>query len=233
MNHPGVKRLHIDEESFAILTPQGSRSLHNDVKDLINRLGVASSRAQGLKHIITQFQSFASGDNKIYLLIDEENSQALGFIKVGFRNLFLWDRLGVQHEKKLLCLLDFFTHPDCQRKGYGRKMIDKMLADQHLEMKQIPIDRPSALCLSFMKKHFGLSEYMPQSNQFVVFDQFWESHEYFNKNNEDKFAYKPPKPLLTPSRPKAQPQIFAPTFNKVTRTPKRSGLNPITWAPYD
>lgn len=231
MEERAVKKLHPDSDHFVILHAREARSLPEDVKAIINKMGIASSKAQGLNHIITSFSSFISGDNTIYMLLDDENKMVLGFIKVGYRNLFLWDRNGSQHEMKILCLLDFFTYPACQRKGYGKMMIDKMLADQNKQMRQIPIDKPSPLCLSFMKKHFGLSEYLPQSNNYVVFDQFWESPKLNGKNNEGNVM---PKPLLTPNN-KPKPKIMAPLINPIHRSPapRRQQLNPITWLPYD
>lgn len=35
-------------------------------------------------------------------------------------------------------------------------------------------DRPSPKLLSFLSKHFGLKEYFPQANKFVVYDQYFE-----------------------------------------------------------
>ena len=65
MKHLGVRRLRPDSDGLAILTPQSCRTINEDVKNLINQLGMASSKAQGLSHIITTFNSFMGGDNKI------------------------------------------------------------------------------------------------------------------------------------------------------------------------
>ena len=236
MEHPGIRRLHPDEDHFCVISGSEFKSMHDDVKQLIGKIGAASSRAQGLGHVITTIASFSGSDNTIYLLLNEENKAAVGFVKVGRKQLFLWDRNGQQHEMRILCLLDFFTCPDCQRRGYGKKMIDKMLSDQNLEMKQVPIDRPSALCLSFMNKQFGLSEYLPQSNNFVVFDEFWETRK---RARSELPPINKPKPLIGLGVPAAhRAKLIAPT--PVQRVPGlgrvanrgRSHLNPITWAPY-
>ena len=180
MEHPGTRYLHPDDENFAVLTPRMVQNAPHEVVSLINMIGSASSQAQNLSHTITTFNSFASGDNTMYILFDDSHTRVLGFVKIGPRHLFLWDHFGVQHEMQPICLLDFFTYPECQRRGYGKKMIDEMLKDNRMEMSQIPIDRPSSLCLSFMAKHFGLVDYVPQSNNFVVFDQFWNNNDDFN-----------------------------------------------------
>lgn len=237
MIHKGVKLLSPDEDNIATLTPQISNNANPDIISLINEIGTSSSKAQGLAHIITTYSSFISNDNKLYILVDDDRTKVLGFVKIGPRHLFLWDRYGVQHEMQPICLLDFFTYPSEQRKGYGRKMIDRVLKDYKLEMKQIPIDRPSSLCLSFMKKHFGLSEYIPQNNKFVVFDQFWAGpfppdynppSDFLQKNQQQRQQQQP----MTPPRPNINRETVE--VPKYAKTPgKRSGLNPITWLPYD
>ena len=234
MEHPGTRYLHPDDENFAVLTPRMVQNAPHEVVSLINMIGSASSQAQNLSHTITTFNSFASGDNTMYILFDDTHTRVLGFVKIGPRHLFLWDHFGVQHEMQPICLLDFFTFQTEQRKGYGRKMIDRVLRDLNLQMQQIPIDRPSALCLSFMKKHFGLSEYVPQNNKYVVFDQFWRSEFQNEHRNRD---YNPNiQQFNTPTRPMMQSQARAERVDipKQAQTPgRRQGLNPITWLPYD
>jgi alpha-tubulin N-acetyltransferase 1 len=216
MDHPGVRRLHPDASHFVILTGTEARLVHDDVRALINAIGRASSTAQGLRQVITTYSAFSGSDNTMYILLDDSNRKIVGFTKVGSRRLFLWDPTGEQHEANVLCLLDFFTFPECQRRGNGKRMIDRMLAHQRVEMRQVPIDRPSALCLSFMKKQFGLSDFFPQSNKFVVFDEFWE--------DQPK-----PKGLLAPA--KRRPRLVQPAPS--TRMPQRrpQQFNPITWDP--
>lgn len=208
--------MHPDSSHFVILSGQGVRSVHDDVKSLINAIGAASSSAQKLPRVITAFLTFSGTDNAMYILLDDTNQKVVGFTKVGRRHLFLWDHTGVQHEMNPLCLLDFFTFPECQRRGNGKKMINRMLQDQNLEMRQIPIDRPSSLCLSFMKKQFGLSEFYLQANKFVVFDEFWDDQ---------------PKPrsLLALERPK--PKLVKPISTTKGPQKRKQQFNPITWAP--
>ena len=58
-------------------------------------------------------------------------------------------------------------------------MFDCVLTDQKIEPKDLAYDRPSHKFLSFLKKHFGLWDYFPQNNNFVVFNEF-----FGNSNNE-------------------------------------------------
>lgn len=228
MQHPGARRLQCGEDHIAVLTPQNSRHIHEDVRSLVGQLGIASSKAQGLATIITTWSSFTTGDNKIFLLTDDEKQCAVGFVKIGRRRLFLWDPTGSQREYNLICLLDFFVSPNSQRRGYGRVLIDRMLAEEGLEMKQLPIDKPSPMCYSFMRKHFGLENLVPQPNKFAVFREFFESD----------------LPLLESASPMRTPRgisnlgriVPAAVIRKpLVRTgmqPRRAGINPITWMPY-
>ena len=41
----------------------------------------------------------------------------IGFIKVGYKHLFIYDEIGTPMEINPLCVLDFYTYETCQRKG--------------------------------------------------------------------------------------------------------------------
>ena len=55
------------------------------------------------------------------------SSKVLGFIKVGPKKLFLFDKAGRHHEMLPLCVLDFYVHEDFQRQGCGLKLFKFML----------------------------------------------------------------------------------------------------------
>jgi alpha-tubulin N-acetyltransferase 1 len=223
MNHPGVRLLRPDaSDHIATVLPSQLAATRQDLMFLINELGQASSRTQGLSTIITTYSSFAQSDNKLYILVSDDGLSAVGFLKVGTRHLFLWDRLGTQHELEPLCLLDFFIYPEQQRKGYGRRLINRMLSEEGLQMHGIPIDRPSSLCLNFMRRHFGLSHFLVQANKFVVFDEFWTDC----PPDLPKGQARTPVKKSVPERTQIPPHAKTPGA-------KRTGLNPITWQPYD
>jgi alpha-tubulin N-acetyltransferase 1 len=162
----------------------------------------------------------------MYILTTENGKKALGFVKIGMRNLFLWDKKGVQHEKKIMCLLDFFVVPTCQRKGYGRKLIDAMLEDCGLQMKQIPIDRPSSLCLAFMKKHFGLWSFLQQVNNFVVFDEFWGDEGEIlreQKDNRNRSGHMNLNGKIGQTKGTVLQAI-------ITNPTRKTYFNPVTWS---
>jgi len=39
---------------------------------------------------------------------------------------------------------------------------------------QLAYDRPSPKLLSFLKKHYNLVNFIPQNNNFVIYQQFFE-----------------------------------------------------------
>lgn len=236
MKHPGVAKLKPDEDNFVIIPSKLSRDLHEDVKRLIDAIGIMSSSSQGLNHIITTFSSFSQSDSTIYMLLNDDRKEVLGFIKVGPKHLFLWDNVGIQHEyMRIMCLLDFFVHPSCQRSGYGKKLIDKFLTIEKKQMKEVPIDKPSSLCLSFMKKHFGLQNCLHQNNNYIVYDQFFEGvNNGSNSALESRYSN---LPLLNKSPRFAQMrnQHRGPSnlvYGQTRTLGRRGGLNPITWLPY-
>jgi len=51
----------------------------------------------------------------------------VGILKVGCKKLFVYDSHGIQHEMQSLCVLDFYVHESCQRRGYGWKLFEHML----------------------------------------------------------------------------------------------------------
>lgn len=51
----------------------------------------------------------------------------VGILKMGWKKLFLYNKVGVQSEAMVYCLLDFYIHESRQRKGYGKRLIEYML----------------------------------------------------------------------------------------------------------
>ena len=86
---------------------------------------------------------------------------------------------------KPLWILDFYVHENWQREGHGKDLFDWVLEDNKIEPKMLAYDRPSHKFLSFLKKYFGLTNYFSQSNNFVVFDEYFEK---LNEENAKKYA---------------------------------------------
>jgi len=141
---------------------------------------VRSAAAQGLRKPVTFGSPYGLNDQRVYLLV--EGRRALGFLKVGIKRLFVASALGdgfadvkdAFREIAPLCALDFYVHERCQRSGHGRRLFDTMLAREQIAPARLGYDRPSPKLMAFLKKHYGLSKYMPQSNNFVVFDAYFD-----------------------------------------------------------
>ena len=97
-----------------------------------------------------------------------------------------------------LCVLDFYTYESCQRKGYGKIIFSEMLSKEKIEPKKMGFDRPSPKFLNFLNKYYGLNDYVPQNNNYVVFKDYfideplkkdkydiYSSNSYSNNNNRN------------------------------------------------
>lgn len=68
-----------------------------------------------------------------------------------------------------MCVLDFYVHESCQRMGIGKILFEKMLEYTKLHPAKFAYDRPSPKLLGFLRKHYNLTDYIPQNNNYVVF----------------------------------------------------------------
>ncbi|XP_061822768.1 alpha-tubulin N-acetyltransferase 1 isoform X3 [Nerophis lumbriciformis] len=144
---------------------------------VIDELGKASAKAQMLTTPVTSTIKLQSQQHQLYLMKDGESNGGrgviIGFLKVGCKKLFLLDKKGVHVEAEPLCVLDFFIAQNLQRHGYGLELFNFMLQDKNLEPELMAFDRPSPKLLSFLAKHYCLTQSVPQVNHFVVFEGFF------------------------------------------------------------
>ncbi|XP_016371801.1 alpha-tubulin N-acetyltransferase 1-like isoform X2 [Sinocyclocheilus rhinocerous] len=149
------------------------------ISTVIDELGKASSKAQQLPAPITSAAKLQANRHHLYLLKDGEQNGGrgviLGFLKVGYKKLFLLDQRGAHLETEPLCVLDFYVTETLQRHGYGLELFDFMLKHKRVEPEQMAYDRPSPKFLSFLEKHYDLKNSVPQVNNFVVFSGFFQS----------------------------------------------------------
>lgn len=124
--------------------------------------------------------------------IETGKKVAVGILKTGIKHLFIRDKRGEISEFDALCVLDFYVHEDYQRQGIGKHLFDVFLDDikgktnvtlyRREKREKTPVsepyhfayDRPSPKLLGFLKKYFNLKNYAPQSNNYVVFDEYFE-----------------------------------------------------------
>ncbi|XP_078123201.1 alpha-tubulin N-acetyltransferase 1 isoform X6 [Sander vitreus] len=151
--------------------------LQAHIATVIDELGRASAKAQQLPAAITSASKLQSQRHQLYLLKDGESNRGrgvvVGFLKVGYKKLFLLDRQGEHVEAEPLCVLDFYIAENMQRHGYGLELFDFMLQHKNLEPVLMAYDRPSPKFLSFLAKHYCLTPSVPQANNFVVYEGFF------------------------------------------------------------
>ena len=173
-----------DQNGFAILEGSYQNRIVPGyilfVKEILNSMGEASSRAQQLNTIITSAHKFFISNHRIF--IKAEQNKVLGFIKVGNKKLFLRDRNFNYHEVNTLCVLDFYVHESTQRRGIGKQLFDCMLKFEKKIPTELAYDRPSPKLLNFLNKYFGLNNYIQQNNNYVVFDEFFDLISSNNNN---------------------------------------------------
>ena len=72
-----------------------------------------------------------------------------------------------------LCVLDFYVYETVQRAGYGKKIFEKMLEFEKADPAKLAYDRPSPKLLAFLKKHYLLTDYIPQNNSYVIYQDYF------------------------------------------------------------
>lgn len=144
----------------------GRPDLQENIATVLDELGRASAKAQQLTSPITSASKLQSQKHELYLMKDGERNggrgAVVGFLKVGYKKLFLLDRQGVHIEAEPLCILDFYICENMQRHGYGLQLFDFMLQHKDVEPVLMAYDRPSPKLLSFLSKHYNLTQSIPQ-----------------------------------------------------------------------
>ncbi|KAM8766709.1 alpha-tubulin N-acetyltransferase 1 isoform 5-T5 [Acanthopagrus schlegelii] len=167
----------LDQTLIAGRSSAGRPDLQAHLTTVIDELGRASAKAQQLTAPITSASKLQSQRHQLYLLKDGESNGgrgvAVGFLKVGYKKLFLLNPQGVHIEAEPLCVLDFYIAENLQRHGYGLELFDFMLQHKNVEPVLMAYDRPSPKFLSFLARHYCLTQSVPQVNNFVVFEGFF------------------------------------------------------------
>ncbi|XP_029347133.1 alpha-tubulin N-acetyltransferase 1 [Acyrthosiphon pisum] len=160
--------------------------LKNIMRLIIDEMGKASAVSQEFKVPITSANRLVNSDHVIYMMTEHKKPghfAVVGFLKMGWKKLFLYDKQASRSEARVYCLLDFYIHESKQRKGYGIRLIQCMLQDIGLEAKHLAIDKPTDKLLQFMWKHFQLSKLVNQENNFVIFEEFFHNSSIAEKKN--------------------------------------------------
>ncbi|XP_032597193.1 alpha-tubulin N-acetyltransferase 1 isoform X5 [Drosophila grimshawi] len=149
------------------------------MSEIIDRLGHLSAVSQGLSKPVTTAQRLRMSENQtIYLLADTEaghNGAVTGLLKVGTKDLYLFDEKGQTRKmEQSPSILDFYVHESRQRAGLGKHLYETMLSEEQWLPIKCSVDRPSEKLLAFLGKHYGLKRTIPQANNFVLYEGFFE-----------------------------------------------------------
>ncbi|KHN85645.1 Alpha-tubulin N-acetyltransferase 1 [Toxocara canis] len=143
----------------------------------IDELALLSAKAMQLRQPLTTCEKIVNADNVLYIMWEKDEqkgvSRLIGMLKVGRKQLFLYDREMKTYEGELLALLDFYVHFSYQRQGYGKKLFEFMLHYERIAAHDVAFDNPTVTLLAFMAKHYGLTDAIWQNTNFVVFPQLF------------------------------------------------------------
>nr|XP_055185988.1 alpha-tubulin N-acetyltransferase 1 isoform X5 [Nyctereutes procyonoides] len=224
--------------------------LQQQIMTIVDELGKASAKAQHLPAPITSASRMQSNRHVMYVLKDTSARPAgkgaiIGFLKVGYKKLFVLDDREAHNEVEPLCILDFYIHESLQRHGHGRELFHYMLQKERVEPHQLAIDRPSQKLLKFLNKHYNLETTVPQVNNFVIFEGFF-AHQHpparklppkraegdikpYSSSDREflKVAVEPPWPLNRAPRRATPPAHPPPRSSSLGSSPERGPLRPF------
>ncbi|CAH1968298.1 unnamed protein product [Acanthoscelides obtectus] len=160
----------------------------NKVSEVINAMGEASAKAQGLSKPITTADRLRNSEHRLYILLDQQANNGkgavTGMLKTGAKGLYVFDRDGQHYQVSPPCVLDFYVHDSRQRTGLGKQLFEHMLQKEGIEPVKMAIDRPSEKLLGFLNKHYGLHSPVKQMNNYVVYDGFFSKASDSNQHQE-------------------------------------------------
>jgi len=154
------------------------------LRQLIDEIGKRSAIAQGLVRgggqpaPVTSFGQMLQSSHRLYMCIQrtEQGRHVLGLLKVGCKQLYHWDSRGSLRElNNHMSVLDFYVDEACQRQGVGIRLFRHVLESEGSSPEKLAYDRPSPKLLAFLHKHYGLRDYTPQKNNFVIYNEFFAS----------------------------------------------------------
>uniref|UniRef100_A0A7S3G4C9 Alpha-tubulin N-acetyltransferase n=1 Tax=Palpitomonas bilix TaxID=652834 RepID=A0A7S3G4C9_9EUKA len=178
-----------------------NREQTDQLDDVLDKMGMASKKAQKLPKAITSGHLLRCSDHTVYICVQNKDRTVLGFIKMGKKTLFIRDDSARFHEIKPMCVLDFYVHESMQRKGIGKKLFLYMLQCEGKQPHQLAYDRPSPKLLAFLAKHFNLKHYTPQENNYVVYKQYFTGgSQQQEKSGDQRFIPVSKRPLSSRGR---------------------------------
>jgi hypothetical protein len=163
-----------------------------EMKAIIDEMGIRSANAQRLKAPVTDYKRLLSNSHQLYLWTVPHDSQpntliVKGLLKTGVKNLYIRRQNNQYSQISPTCVLDFYVHESCQRTGIGKMLFEAMLDNENKLPHQLGYDRPSSKLMNFLVKHYHLSGYIPQVNQFVVFNAYFDDSSSVREDQRKKY----------------------------------------------
>eukprot|EP01018_Ginkgo_biloba_P014502 Gb_32571 [translate_table: standard] len=113
-----------------------------EMKKIIDEMGIRSAKAQMLKVPITDYDRLRSGSHQLYLWTMPHASLpntlvVKGMLKTGSKNLFIRRENNQYSQIAPTCVLDFYVHESFQRTGLGRQLFEAMLDNENKQPHQL------------------------------------------------------------------------------------------------
>ncbi|GLI67225.1 hypothetical protein VaNZ11_011162, partial [Volvox africanus] len=161
-----------DAKRIGALKPENQQNLAK----VLDVFGKKSAVAQGLQTPVTDIHRLRTTDQRLYLYMYRQSTKTvvLGGLKVGTKRLYVRTITADLREIEPICVLDFYVHESCQRRGIGKALFEHFLNTEGCDPASLAYDRPSPKLLAFLGKHYGLQEHVPQSNNYVVFNRYFD-----------------------------------------------------------
>lgn len=212
---------------------QATKDNATRLRDIIDKIGASSSKAQGLGTPVTSYNILLQcPEQRLYLFLEEK--KVVGMIKIGTKKLFIRNELDIHREITPMCVLDFYVHESKQRTGRGKMLFEAMLERERLQPWQLGYDRPSPKFINFLRKYYDLSNFIPQANNYVVFKRYFDDVGKGNQSrNEQTNASVSMRPLTAHKRSNSfdggsrQPPVQTPSYY----TPQKPQSRPETVTP--
>ncbi|GIL83039.1 hypothetical protein Vretifemale_11855, partial [Volvox reticuliferus] len=161
-----------DAKRIGALKPEDQQNLAK----VLDVFGKKSAVAQGLQTPVTDIHRLRTTDQRLYLYMYRQSNKTvvLGGLKIGTKRLYVRTVTADLREIEPICVLDFYVHESCQRRGVGKALFEHFLNTEGCDPASLAYDRPSPKLLAFLRKHYCLQEYVPQSNNYVVFNRYFD-----------------------------------------------------------
>ncbi|KAI6215706.1 hypothetical protein M3Y94_00416100 [Aphelenchoides besseyi] len=168
----------------------------------LNNLFRLSAESIGAKAPLTTCNKLvANVEQRLYLCWELDkttnHSVLLGFVKVGRKSLFLYDKNLQPYEDEMLCIFDAYVHRARQRCGIGRQLFDFVFQTENVQPHCVALDCPSVSLLGFFAQAYNVDRPISQNTNFVVFQRLFDSIKSDDSNIPEGWCRdSTPKPIF-------------------------------------